>query len=294
MKKIIITLAVAFAAVINANAQSDTLVINKPDEVRVVTSGDTLSINISGKKDNPGFLYNKTVTVNPETESVTTTSRNSASRLGWDFSLIESSKSTTVLELSLRAQLYVGWDILLGKPSDMKLKTLKSYEAGIDIFNLTFRPRTHKWWVSLDWGMIMNRYNFKDCMMTTTADGRVEMTTFPEGCSPQTSYFQTLSSSLTLMGHYQFAKHQSIGLGVTWDSKITNNCSYKAKYNLADGTVVTDMNEIPIRSNLFAIKAEYMFADNVGLYLRYTPMTILKKDKAPNFQQLNVGLQLRF
>lgn len=294
MKRMIITSLVAALFAVNTNAQTDTLVVRQPEEVKVITTGDTLNFSITGSKENSLYYYNKTVVVDPEKEEVTTTSKNVRSGLGWDFSLLEGRNSTALTELSLRAQMYVGWDFMLNNPSDMKQNWFKSYEAGIDIFHVAFYPRTSKWWLSIDWGIVLSQYRFKDNMMTTAPDGTIVMAPYPDGSSSQSSSFRALSGGLTFMGHYQLAKEHSIGLGLVWNSKITDNCSYKTKYKLPDGTSVTDMNELPIRSNLLSIKAEYMFIDKVGLYLRYTPMSIFKKDKAPKFTELNVGLQIRF
>lgn len=281
-----------FAA--NINAQTDTLVVRQPEEVKVITIGDTLNISIEGNKDNPGYYYNKMVVVDSEKEEVTTTSKNIRSGLGWDFSLLERRNSTPQIELTIRAQMYAGWHILLGRPSDMKQKCARSFECGIDIMHFVLHPRTDKWWLSLDWGLVLNQYRFKRNMMTTAPDGTIVMEPYPEESHSKNSFFRTLSSGLTLMGHYQFAKDHSLGLGLMWNSKIGDNCHYKTKYKLSDGTTVVNMNELPIRSNLLSIKAEYMFQNYIGLYLLYTPMSIFKKDKAPKFSELNIGLQMRF
>lgn len=294
MKRMIITSLVVTLFAANTNAQTDTLVVRQPEEVKVITTGDTMNISIEGSKENPLYYYNKTVVVDPEKEEVTTTSKNVGSGLGWDFSLLEGRNSTALTELSLRAQMYVGWDFMLNNPSDMKQNWFKSYEAGIDIFHLTFYPRTIKWWLSADWGIVLSQYRFKDNMMTTASDGTIVMAPYPDGSSSQSSSFRTLSGGLTFMGHYRLTKEHSVGLGLVWNSKIMDNCSYKTKYTLSDGASITDMNELPIRSNLISFKAEYMFMDRIGLYLRYSPMSIFKNGKAPKINELNVGFQVRF
>lgn len=281
-----------FAA--NVTAQTDTLVVRQPEKVKVVTTGDTLNISIEGQKDNPGYYYSKTVMVDSEKEEVTTTSKNIRSGLGWDFSLLERRNSTPQIELTIRAQMYAGWNILLGRPSEMKQRCARSFECGLDLMHFVYHPRTDKWWMSLDWGCVLNQYRFKRNMMTTAPDGTIVMEPYPEGSRSKNSFFRTLSSGLTLMGHYQFAKNHSVGLGLMWSSKMGDNCHYKTRYKLDDGTTIVDMNELPIRRNLFSIKAEYMFNSNIGLYLHYTPMSILKKDKGPKFSELNFGLQMRF
>ena len=281
MKRMIITSLVVTLFAANTNAQTDTLVVRQPEEVKVITIGDTMNISIEGSKENPLYYYNKTVVVDPEEEEVTTTSKNVGSGLGWDFSLLEGRNSTALTELSLRAQMYVGWNFMLNKPSNMKQNWFKSLEAGIDIFHLAFYPRNNKWWMSIDWGIVLSQYRLKDNMMTTASDGTIVMTPYPDGSSSQSSSLRTLSGSLAFMGHYRPAKEHSVGLGLVWNSKKMDNCSYKTKYTLSDGSKVIEMNELPICSNLFSIKAEYMFADKVGLYLRYTPMSMFKTDKAP-------------
>lgn len=138
MKRMIITSLVASLFAANTNAQTDTLVVRQPKEVKVITAGDTLNISIEGSKENPLYYYNKTVVVDQGKEEITTTSKNVGSGVGWDFSLLEGRNSTTLIELSLRAQMYAGWNFMLNNPSDMKLNWFKSYEGGIDIFHLAF------------------------------------------------------------------------------------------------------------------------------------------------------------
>lgn len=294
MKRTIITSMVAILIAANGYAQTDTLTVSQPKEVKVVTNGDTLNISIEGSKDNPRYFYNKTVVTDHSQEEVTTTSKNVGSGLGWDFSLLEGRNTAPRMEVSLRPQIYAGWNFLLNNPSDMKLDWAKSIEAGFDIFHIAFYPRTDKWWLSLDWGILASTYQFKHNMMTTASDGTIIMAPYPDGSSSQSSSFRTLSSNLTLMGHYRLAKEHSIGLGLVLNSKTIDNCSYKTKYALPDGTAITDMNELPVHSNILAIKAEYMFADRFGIYLRYTPMSIFKKGNAPDFRELSAGFQVRF
>ena len=294
MKRIMITLMAAMAIMQNAPAQTDTLVVKNADEVKVVTTGDTLSVSIRGKKDEPNYYFNKTVAVDSDKADETISSSNVGSRLGWDFSLIEDRNSTAEIELGFVTQLSAGWNVLLGKPSEMKTKWFPTQDLGIDIFRLAVRPAKTKWWVSLDWGALINQYHLKDCMMTASQDGSVGIFQYPEGSSSRSSHFQTVSSNLTLMGHYYISKNNSLGLGISWNERIMDNGSYKTKYTLSDGTKVVDMNELPIRRNLFSIKAEYMMDNRYGFYLRYTPMSMFHKGKGPSFQQLALGFQVRF
>lgn len=274
-------------------ASADTLVVSSPDEVRVITSGDTMTVNIIGKKDEPNYYYNKKVIVNDDAEEVTTTSRNVGSGLGWDFSLIEGSTRTPQIEIAFRASLYAGFSVLMGKPSDMKSKFFKQAEAGIDITEFGFYPRSDKWWLTLNWGILLNRYNLSDNMMSRTDDG-VGLMPYPDGSRDQSSYFSMLSNNLTLMWYYRLSKHTNLGLGVGLINRVADNCHYKTKYTLSDDTSVTDMGELPIRSNMLSLTAQYMLDNLLGVYVRYTPMSPFKKDKGLDFQQLTFGLKVRF
>lgn len=292
MKRIILSLAVALGFGLTISAQSDTLEVSNPDKVTIVTTGDTLNVNISGQKGNPGFYYTKSVVMDNDQQQVTKSSQNVGSSLGWDFSLLEQRESTSQISLNLRAQLYAGWGIPLGIPSGMSFKGAKNLEAGLDIFQLKFLPRSAKWSVSLDWGMMFNNYHLKNCMFTSPAEGTVAVTPFPTDAESCSSSFFTLSSNLMLMGHYHFGKSHQLGLGLGWQAQVLNNCYFKTKYTQADGTRVTEMNELPLQRNQLFIKAEYMYG-RVGFYLRFMPLSLLKKDKAPSFEQMSVGFQVR-
>lgn len=294
MKRIMFTLMAAMTIALNAAAQTDTIVVKNADEVKVVTTGDTLSVSIRGKKDEPNYYFNKTVAVDSDKADETISSSNVGSRIGWDFSLIEDHNSSAEIELRFQAQLQGGFNFLLGKPSDMKLKQSKSSNLGIDVFEIAFCPAKKKWWMGLNWGAVYNRIQLDNCMMTTSQDVNVGIAQYPEGSDSRSSFFNTIASNLTLMGHYNIAKHRSLGLGVSWSSTVFENSYYKTKYNLSDGTKVVDMNELPLRTNLFSIKAEYMMDYMFGFYLRYTPMSMFHKGKGPDFQQLCFGGQIRF
>lgn len=278
----------------HTHTPADTLVVSNPNEVKVITSGDTMTVNIVGKKDEPNYYYNKKVIVNDDAEEVTTTSRNVGSGLGWDFSLIEGSTRTPQIEIAFRASLYAGFSVLMGKPSDMKSKFFKQAEAGIDITEFGFYPRSDKWWLTLNWGILLNRYNLSDNMMSKTSDDGVGLMPYPDGSRDQSSYFSMLSNNLTLMWHYRLSKHTNLGLGVGLINRVADNCHYKTKYTLSDDTSVTDMGELPIRSNLLSLTAQYMLDNLLGVYVRYTPMSPFKKDKGLDFQQLTFGLKVRF
>lgn len=293
MKRTLLSLAAALACAINATAQSDTLVVNHPDKVNVCTSGDTLSINILGSKDNPDYFYQKTVMIDSDKEVVTSTSQDISTSIGWDFSLVEKDKSDMVLDLYFCPQFSLGWNIPLGKPADMKLKGIRSGEFGLDICRFRYIPSGSRWKFCLYYGFLFNRYVFKKSMMTSSSDGNVFFTPYPDEVNSRSSATNALSSNLTLMTHYQLKKNREVGLGIALTNPLMMHCLYKSKYKLPDGTSVVDMYELPMRRSLFSIKAEYMFRQ-FGFYLRYTPMSILKKDKGPSFQQLSLGLQMKF
>lgn len=214
------------------------------------------------------------------------------SGLGWDFSLIEKKRRKTYLGINIRAQATAGWNFILDKPSDMNMKWVSTYELGLEPLHFVFEP-ANKWKLTLSMGYLFNRYTFRDCMMTTPSEGTTKIVPVPDGCSIQTSSIYTHSGIFTLMAKYQPAKNHSIGLGISWIGRTMDECYYKSKLNMPDGTTVTDMNEMPIQRNLLGIKAEYMYIDRIGFYLRYIPTRVFRKDHAPNFQQLCVGLQVR-
>ena len=293
MKRIILSLAVALSFGLTTSAQTDTLVVNNPETVSVITTGDTLNLSISGQKDNPGFFYTKSVVMDTDQQQVTKSSQNVGSSLGWDFSLLEQRNSTPQISLNLRSQLYAGWAIPLGTPSGMSFKGAKNLEAGLDIFQLKFLPRSAKWSASLDWGLQFNNYHLKNCMFTSPTEGTVNVKPFPADTKSCSSSFFTLSSNLMLMGHYHFGKSHQVGLGLGWQAQAMYHNYFKTKYTQSDDTRVTEMNELPLQKHQFFIKAEYMY-DRAGFYLRFMPLPLLQKDKGPAFEQMSIGFQVKF
>ena len=68
MKKILLTLAALSAILPAASAQqrADTLVVNRPDKVTVITSSEAQEIRIQGSAEDPDYAYFGSIALSPD------------------------------------------------------------------------------------------------------------------------------------------------------------------------------------------------------------------------------------
>ena len=76
---------------------------------------------------------------------------------------------------------------------------------------------------------------------------------------------------------------------------INTFSSYKVKYKTDDNTKVKKVEGNDYNVNPFSLSyLVEMGWDDLGVFAKYTPTTLFKKDKGPEVQTFTVGLSLNF
>ncbi len=293
--KSIIALTITTTAITVSAQQADTIVIDKPQQVIITQTADSIDIRVAGKEGNPEYRFEQRASLTSEAETVTTTAESRHSPLGWDFSIIENKMHTAVVSLDIAPRLECGWLIPMGTPDDMNVSFWKSMMGNLKILTLKFEAPQGKWWAGLDWGFNMKNLTLKgDRQFTADREGRVNLTPYPEGTTHGKSQLLTIGEVLALNYNYRIGKESALGVGVEWEMRgdLWNHC--RSSYIDVDGEKTKQLYDAKLRANNLNFKLTWQFIEHCTLYARYSPWSPFKSGEGPQFSTLSFGFGIGF
>lgn len=298
------TLSLIFSAVLattsllaqqNAN---DTLTIEKPNQVILAQHDDTLSIKVQGKENQPNYLFEREVVLDPKAEVRTKQTHITSSPLNWDFAHIEGRDSLqrTTVYLSAMLDMNFGWVLPMGSPADMKFRHWTFVEAEADFIKLSVVPNYTKWWYDLKVGFGYTMMEMrKNAMAYADRDGNLLFGAYPEGTDPKQSVMRSMFSNFTLMAHRSFSHGTSLGLGITMRYYGDPGSTIRTEYKDTDNKKRVQLSEFSgMRNFQWSAVAQYNFDQNLYFYLRYSPWSQFHSGCGPDYSSFSVGWGLKF
>ena len=294
MKHILyLSLVVCHLSFSPAAAQNDTLVINHPRKVTIVSSDSLQRVIVNGKQGDDDFTYQNTIRlVDANYESKTSISRDH-----WE--LIPSvkvgrSKSDTAsysrYSNVVTAHLGVGFTCPTHVDERIDFSTFKSWEFFATIAQWDhFLDRRERNFVSLGLGIDWRNYRMTDDMLFTKApDGNVTVERFPLEFEPKFSRIKVFSLTATLRYEHDFGGGFAIGFGPVFNYNA--HASIKTRYKFLGDKVKHEESNIRQRPFTIDWMLNVRIAD-VPLYLKYSNDDVLK-DGGVKFRSLSFGLYL--
>lgn len=293
MKRIALLFIIFYLLSSPAGAQNDTLVINHPKRVTVITSDSLQRVIVRGKQGDDDFVYQNTIRlVDANYESSTSISRDH-----WE--LIPSvkvgrSKSDTAsysrYTNEISAHLGVGFTCPTHVDERVDFSTFKSWEIFATIAQWDhYLDRRERNKVSLGVGIDWKNYRMTDDQLFTKApDGNVTVDKFPLEFEPKFSRIKVFSLTATLRYEHDFGHGFSIGFGPVVN--FNTYASIKTRYKLlGDNVKHTEKN---IRQRPITI--DWMLNAQIAgfpFYVKYSNDNVLK-DGGVRFRSLSFGLYL--
>jgi len=275
-------------------AQNDTLVINNPRKVTVI-SGDSLQrVIVNGKQGDDDFVYQNTIRlVDANYES-----RTSISREHWD--LIPSVRlgrhsddpqnSNIFYNDILSAHLGLGFTCPTEVDERVSFSTFKSWEIFATIFqwdHIFDRRRENK--LSLGFGIDWKNYRMTDDLrFTKDLDGNVILDGYPLEFEPKSSRIKVFSLTGTLRFEHDFGRGFAIGFGPVVN--FNTYASIKTKYKFLGDKCKRVEKHIRQRPITIDWMLNMRIAD-FPLYVKYSNDDVLK-DGGVKFRSLSFGLYL--
>ena len=187
-------------------------------------------------------------------------------------------------------QLGVGVNLVTGAPGEYEFAPFKSWDIQWTLIQYNYTPKGAKQTYSIGLGLNWRNYGLKD---NNTAFVKVNdvvgLGTFPANASSKYSSVRTLGIIIPILFTQDLGKDFSFSVG-----PVVNFNAWgwvNRDYDLGDDNYDVSTRKIgqrPVTVDIMGI-IDY---DGLGIYCKYSPMSVFKKDSGPEFRSITLGLYL--
>ena len=294
-----------------ATEQSDTLRVENPSLVTVVSNDSCYVITIQGKNFNPGFSYRQII---PLTKDAPTLINESNTEWNFKMPFISSitkernqDKNSSAIRTTAghvrkqrwendRPQLDINFGILgigfansLNTPNGMHTEMFDSYEFLGPRMMWMLRPRMSRF--SYGIGVGTNWKNFRmreDVRFSREPNGNVTLGNYPEGVRIGFSRVKVFSWTVPVEVKYDLSRRVSFSA-----SSIVNFNTYaslKTRYTTADGHGIKELDKHLHQNPVTVDFMGHLKFGAIGWYVKYSPCDVFESGRGPKFQAWSTGL----
>lgn len=280
------------AAATNAfAAENDTLVIEKPQRVTIITGDSLQSIRVKGKEGDNSFDYQNTIQL-IDSNYVNTETYNKSL---WDlmpFGKKKDCEKRGNMQFALIASFSVGFTTAVGAADGVSIPVGPSWEFMWDIAQIQIRPwkeRNHYFYTGfgLDW----RNYRMTDQnRFVEQPDGQIVTTPYPQGSNPDFSRIKVLSLTVPFTyGFFPFKQGLFRGFEIGPVLNFNVYSSIKTRYRI-DGEKQKDitkgLHRNPVTVDLM-VKLQMKY---FNIYAKYSPCNVLDTAYGPKFRSVSFGV----
>ena len=182
---------------------------------------------------------------------------------------------------------YVGIDIPTGAPDGVDFAPFRSWEIGATLAQYEYTPKNLKTTLCAGIGLDWRNYTLSghDKIFAKVNDV-VGVYDRKGDMSELASRISTCAISLPLMVKQSFSKNFAVSLGAQLNWNFYNRVNNY--YEEGDNEIDVQTKKIGERPITVDVLGMLHFGD-FAVYCKYSPMSVLKKDKGPDFKSLAVG-----
>lgn len=181
-----------------------------------------------------------------------------------------------------------------GHPANMPVEMDKSFEIGINhLIGMTYQVNNFS--VKFGFGLDWRNYKITTPDFRFTDNGSfIGAEPYPEGVTPKNSRLKVFSMQIPLlfkqkMPFRMFGMQQSLMAGVTLN--YNSHGSMVSRWTEADGKKVKmNTSHIGQRRFTYDIFGAIGLSNEVGVYVRYSPLSVLRGQNQPDFHSFSTGL----
>lgn len=277
-----VTATTAFAA------ENDTLIIEKPQRVTIITSDSLQSIRVKGKEGDNHFDYQNTIQL-IDSNYVSTETYNKSL---WDLMPFgqknEDDDDNTELVMSLAA----GFCTAVGTPDGISIPVGPSWEIDWTIAEFRYRLKEKmRHYLSVGFGLDWRNYRMTNQHRFVKDDnGNISVEGYPNGSNPKFSRIKVLSLTVPFQYHY-YLKGNSFIKGFSFGPVLTFNTysSIKTRYSVngeKQKEFAKDLHKNPVTVD-FMVKLRMKY---FGFYAKYSPCNVLDTTYGPKFKSMSFGV----
>ena len=170
-------------------------------------------------------------------------------------------------------QLAVGINLVTGAPDGYKFAPFKSWDINWTVVQYNYTPNGASQTYSAGVGLNWRNYGLKDNGSALVKTGElIDLGGFPVGAGSKSSSIQTVGINIPLLFTQRFSDDFSLTVG-----PVVNFNAWgwvNRNYEMGDTDIVLGVFDF----------------SGIGVFCKYSPMSVLKKDHGPEFQSVTVGL----
>ena len=186
-----------------------------------------------------------------------------------------------------KMHVYVGIDIPTGAPDGVDFAPFRSWEVGFTVAQYEYTPKNSRTTLCAGIGFDWRNYTLSGHdKMFVKANDIVGVYDRKGDMSELASRISTTSISLPLIVKQSFSKKFAVSLGAQFNWNVysrVNNYYEEGDHEIDDQT--KKIGERPITIDVLGM----LHFGDFAVYCKYSPMSVLKKDKGPDFKSLAVG-----
>ena len=295
IRKLFLLTALTACITVQAHELGDTLVIRDAHKVTIVTNDSLQKIKVMGMEDNEDYVYENSIQlVDSNYVGEQRTTYHDLDALGFPVSKRDTTRHRRGVVVYGTMHWWLGFNA--GISPDFSFSTFRSLEAAWNILQFEIEPyhnyrRTMR---RYEFGLALQARNYRfdmPSMLKKDATGSVFFGDFPVGTEDRKSDVYIFSLTVPLQ-YSQRLGHRSpwrIKLGVL----LNFNCygTLRNSYTMGDYDYEETLHKIdyrPFTVDLMGI-IRYKW---LGFYGKYSPMSVFKKGRGPEFRSLSFGLYL--
>lgn len=278
--------SVEIAPVVNSDE-----VFQRPDSVVVNRAGGQLMIQIFGAPDNPDYFYS----YEQEAPDAIDDTAEKVAADDWNFNVPipgkKKSKGRARFEFESTG-IGFGFVNAIDGPQEMDVKMARSHEIfWHEIVGVRWRPTRQGASFSTGIGIDWKNYRMTGYTRFMKDGANVVLEKYAEGAEPKFSRLKLFNITLPVMFHQEFGKMFEFSVGAVVN--FNTYASMMTKYMLNDEERIK--RDKDIRTNKVTVDMMAMFKiEAIGVYAKYSPMSVLDTAYGPDFKSLSVGMTLLF
>lgn len=268
------------------DVNNDTVVVNNPQKVVVITSDSLQQIQIVGSDHDPNYRYENTIQL--VDSNYVSESKSLMDDLKFSLPFNKKSEKTS---FEVCATLAFGWNGAMGMDDRAKVEPFSSWEIWWIVADTYYRPwknnHAFSFGVGLDWRnwRITDDYRFVE----TGNDNRVAIAPYPEGAKPKFSRIKVFCVNFPIQYNYE-GKYFHFSLGPVVN--LNTYASLKTRYTL-DGNKHKDMfTNVHVKPVTVDFMATAGLAHGFDIYVKYSPFDLLQDGYGPKFRTISFGIKL--
>lgn len=277
---------VGAAATGRAEEVADTTVIDDARRVMVITTDSVQHVKVVGRGDDDKYVYENSIQlVDTNYVSETRTYRDLRA-LDWSVDK-KDNRSTNTLSLNFG----FGFSAPTHVPAGMSLAPMRCPDAMLWLlFNHTPRHRLQTY--SIGFGMTGRNYGLHSGnMFMMDQNGLTGLSPYPEGASSCSSSVNVFSLSVPMLFTQKFGRKSHFKLSVGPVLNFNVGGTLNNRYTIGDNEYNITTHHIgqrPVTVDFMGMLRVYGF----GFYLKFSPQSVFKPERGPQFRALSFGLFL--